>query len=130
MTVKNAKTTSKTTSTKKAVPANPTQIEWPSDPMGTTSNLKSEGIRTAGKINGQKDKLATFIKTLDILKEHGIARYKTQKETNARTAKSTSNRRREEQRRAEQVRLAKLERAQQEVERLTALAPQDLSNES
>lgn len=114
--------------TVKEVPANPNAIEWPSDPMGITSMFKKEAVRATGRVNGQKDKLKLLIATIDVVREHAIARYKSQVEINAQQSKAGVDRAAEEARRAEKTRLDAVKKAEQELERLNAAAPAEEAN--
>ena len=109
---------------KTKVPSNPNAVEWPSDPMGIVSMFKKEGVRAAGRVNGHKDKLALLIATINVLRDHAIARYKAQVKINEEVSQAAIDRSAAEARRAEKTRLAALKKAQQEVERLEAAAPQ------
>ena len=63
-----------------AVPSNPTEIVWPSDPTGVTSELKKVLVRTAGRVNGQADKLEAVLEVLKIGFGHVTARHGAQVE--------------------------------------------------
>lgn len=115
--------------TVKEVPANPNAIEWPSDPMGITSMFKKEAVRATGRVNGHKDKLRLLIDTIDVVREHAIARYKSQVEINNQTSKAAVDRAEEEARRAEKTRQDAIKKAEQELARLEAAAPVEPTEE-
>lgn len=71
---------------KSDVPANPRDIEWPRDTLGVSADLKKAIILAAGKMNGQRDKLAVLLKVLEIGFAHVQARYESQADENKRTA--------------------------------------------
>lgn len=54
--------------------ANPATLPFPLDEGGFTSLLRREGVRAAGRIRMSEDKLKVYLKTLQILGQHAIAR--------------------------------------------------------
>lgn len=72
------------------VSANPTLVEWPSDPHGIASELKKALVKAAGRVNGQDDKMQVIMQTVRIGAGHLKARHAAQKET--RTAEIERNR--------------------------------------
>lgn len=115
---------STTVTDKQEVPSNPLAVEWPQDPAGITSMLRKEGTRAAGRVNGKKDKLALLIQTLDVLKDHAVARYKAQKQIEKQADKAAQSRAAREAERAEKFRLAQVARYQAELARLGAAQAQ------
>lgn len=105
------------------VPSNPVMIEWPSDRMGLTVGFKKEGMKLAGRVNGQRDKLDLSLAVLDILREHMIERFKAQVAIQAQTNEAAVLRQQQAEERAERDRQAALRKAQAQVERLEAAAP-------
>lgn len=63
------------TTTKTEISANPSEIVFPTDPMGVTSALKEAGIKTAGRIGYDTGKMEVFRETVKILVAHTEARY-------------------------------------------------------
>jgi hypothetical protein len=105
------------------VSGNPNNIEWPTDRMGVTSDLRKAGMSTAGRVNGQLDKLKLTLATLDILRKHTKARYAAQVAENQLVRSRGADRTAEEERRAEKQRQYAVEQAKQELARLEAAAP-------
>lgn len=64
-------------------PANPTQIEWPQDQYGITSELKKVGVRAIARVNGHPDKALVMDRVLKTLLAHLKARYPDQQAFNA-----------------------------------------------
>lgn len=57
------------------VPANPAKVEFPRDIWGATTELRKAGLKCAGKITHDEQKLTTYLQTLGILAQHAQARY-------------------------------------------------------
>lgn len=61
---------------KPVVGTNPMALPWPQDPQGALKSLKAGGIEAARRVNGNEDKMRKLLTTLDIIREHAIAKYK------------------------------------------------------
>lgn len=61
--------------TQKAIPANPAKVEFPRDIWGATTELRRAGLKCAGKINHDPNKLAVYLQTLATLAGHAQARH-------------------------------------------------------
>ena len=114
---------SKTATDKKAVPSNPNAVEFARDEYGITQTLKREGLRAAGRVNGDEGKLRTLIHALDTLREHSIARYKAQVQIKKETAKATEHRNKVYAEEAEKQRKKKMQTLETELLRLGSLDP-------
>jgi hypothetical protein len=64
------------TKDKVEVGTNALTLPFPSDPQGALRTLKAGGIDAAKRVNGNRDRMTAFLKTLEVIKEHGIARFK------------------------------------------------------
>lgn len=53
---------------------NPAKVEFPRDKWGFTTALRKYGLKVAGAIRGDEEKLALFLQTLAILAQHAQAR--------------------------------------------------------
>lgn len=62
------------------VPSNPLKISWPQDTYGFCTALRREGCRAAGRISGDKKKLAVLLETLKTIAGHAQARCAAQQE--------------------------------------------------
>lgn len=67
-------------SDKPQVPANPTLIEWPSDPEGVTSALKKELLNTGSRMNGNEARYQCIMQVLRTAAAHFSARIESQKQ--------------------------------------------------
>lgn len=116
--------TDKSAADKKAVSSNPNAVEFERDQYGITQTLKREGLRAAGRVAGDEQKLRTLVGVLDVLREHAIARYKAQVKIKTEITDAAKQRAKAEKERNEKDRLRKLKQAQEEVNRLEAAAPE------
>lgn len=66
-----------------AVSKNPAQVEFPADVWGMTTELRKAGLRVAGSIRGNEEKLRVYLATLSILGAHAVARVDDDKASNA-----------------------------------------------
>lgn len=58
------------------VGTNALRIPWPSDPYGLLSALKRGGVAAAKRVNGDREKLAKLLETLELIEAHAKARFK------------------------------------------------------
>ena len=65
--------------TQKEVTANPAKVEFPRDIWGATTELRKAGLKCAGKINHDPNKLTVYLQTLAILAGHAQARHERAK---------------------------------------------------
>lgn len=109
----------------KDVSSNPNAVEFERDKYGVTQQLKSVGLRTAGRVNGDKDKLITLCGVLDTLKAHAIARYKAQLAIKTEVTASSVARLAAAAKESELMRVKSLKIAQERVATLEAAAPKE-----
>ena len=107
------------------VPSNFADVDWPHDEFNISLNIKAEVNRSAGDMNGQKDKYLILAKALYVSLAHIKNRYIAQVADNEFYAKNTQDDDTELLARAsaEKARRAALLEAQAEVDRLTAAKP-------
>lgn len=72
--------------------SNPTFIEWPFDPYGTTSMLRKEGVRAIGRVFGDPDKAEVVMATLQCLAQHLKASVPDQRAALEKQAAAVANR--------------------------------------
>ena len=116
--------TEQSATNKKAVSSNPNAVVFGRDEYGITSVVKREGLRAAGRVNGDVDKLKTLVTVLETLKEHAVARYKAQKEIVIADNKAAIHRAKVAAEAAEKDRLKKMKSLEYELNRLNAAAPE------
>ena len=71
---------------------NARMIEFPYDQHGFTTLLRKEGVRAAGRITGDPEKLDVFLQTLRVLGEHAKTKIEDQKREAAMAAAAAENR--------------------------------------
>lgn len=59
----------------KAVGVNPLQLPFPKDPHGLNAALRTGGVKAAGNVRGDKEKLKALIATAKVIVEHAKALY-------------------------------------------------------
>lgn len=104
------------------VSSNPLQIEWPQDTFRITQKFKSEGLRLAGRVAGQRDKLEVALATIDVVRAHLIARYKDKVVTDKAVIAEAQARAKEARKNAERQRQEQVRALQEELDRLEAEA--------
>lgn len=115
--------TDKSATVKKEVSSNPNAVEFERDQYGITSNLKREGLRAAGRVAGDEQKLRTLVKALEVLREHAIARYKAQLTIRKHTSDAAIQRDKAERERNEKDRKRSLAIVEKRAAELRAAAP-------
>lgn len=94
--------------------SNPRDIAFPHDDAGFTTLLRKEGVRAAGRVKGDADKLKVFLETLKVLGEH--AKAKVEADNAEKTARAKAAEVREAQEKAR-----KLEDTKRELARLESV---------
>lgn len=72
------------------VSTNPALLQFPQDKWGYTSKMRKELLAAASTIKGQPDKLALFLATLDIIREHATARFEIDVQTRHRVGEDAA----------------------------------------
>ena len=110
----------KTATDKQEVSGNPNAVVFPGDKYGITGVIRREGLRAAGRVNGDEAKLRTLVGTLDTLRAHTIARYKKQLQMVKVQSEAKKAREQDHANREAKFRKDKIAKAQMELDALKA----------